>query len=198
MRAVVADDDRGTATIVASALTRAGVQVDIAHDGATAWQLLTSEPAPAIAVLDWMMPAVDGLELCRRVRQNPACARAYVIVLTGRSAPEDLVTGLDSGADEYLLKPFNLAELGARIRAGIRIAELQQRLADQVDELQAALASVKQLSGLLPICSYCKRIRTDENYWEQVESYITHHSDAVFSHGICPVCYDEVKKQFQT
>jgi phosphoserine phosphatase RsbU/P len=76
------------------------------------------------------------------------------------------------------------------VHVGIRVLTLQDRLADRVAELEDALANVKQLSGLLPICSYCKRIRGDQNYWERVESYITEHTDAKFSHGICPECYD--------
>jgi hypothetical protein len=81
------------------------------------------------------------------------------------------------------------------VHVGIRVLTLQDRLAERVAELQEALTNVKQLSGLLPICSYCKRIRGDENYWERVESYITEHTDAKFSHGICPECYDTVMAQ---
>ena len=74
---------------------------------------------------------------------------------------------------------------------------LQERLAARVIELQSALANVKQLSGLLPICSYCKRIRSDQDYWEQVDSYVAHHSDVKFSHGICPSCFEAVRADFE-
>jgi DNA-binding response OmpR family regulator len=117
------------------------------------------------------------------------------MLLTSRSARSDLVAGLEAGADDYLVKPFDLGELRARVHVGMRVATLQERLADRVAELQAALASVKQLSGLLPICSYCKRIRSDKDYWEQVDSYVAHHSEAQFSHGICPTCYTKVMEE---
>src|SRR5205823_8129217 len=92
------------------------------------------------------------------------------------------------------IKPFHFGELRARIRVGQRITALQQSLADRVAELEQALKKVKQLQGLLPICCYCKCIRTDDNYWHKVEEYITAHSDAQFSHGICPWCFETVVK----
>jgi sigma-B regulation protein RsbU (phosphoserine phosphatase) len=96
---------------------------------------------------------------------------------------------LEAGADDYLTKPFDPQELRARIKVGERILGLQTSLAERVTELEDALSRVKQLQGLLPICSYCKKIRDDQNYWEQVESYISKHTEAQFSHGICPDCY---------
>jgi hypothetical protein len=91
-------------------------------------------------------------------------------------------------------KPFNREELRARVQGGARVVELQRSLAERVEELEQALARVKQLQGLLPICSYCKKIRDDRNYWQQVEAYIGEHSEAVFSHGICPDCFDKFVK----
>jgi DNA-binding response OmpR family regulator len=102
-----------------------------------------------------------------------------------------VVAGLQAGGDDYVTKPFDREELHARVKVGLRILQLQMNLADRVRELEEALASVKQLQGLLPICSYCKKIRDDQNYWQQVEGYISEHSGAVFSHGICPECYDK-------
>jgi CheY-like chemotaxis protein len=110
-----------------------------------------------MAIVDWMMPGTDGLELCRRIRADAAHAAMHVILLTSRAADADVVAGLDAGADDYLVKPFNPEELRARVQAGVRVLSLQNRLGARVRELQDALANVKELTGLLPICSYCKR-----------------------------------------
>ena len=103
-----------------------------------------------------------------------------------------MITGLQAGADDYVTKPFDHEELRARVQVGIRIIELQTMLERQVVELQDALTRVRQLSGLLPICSYCKKVRDDGNYWQQVEQYVSTHSNVQFSHGICPDCYAKV------
>jgi response regulator RpfG family c-di-GMP phosphodiesterase len=151
--------------------------------------VLRREDAPQLAILDIMMPEIDGLEVCRRVRSLRAPVPTYIIMLTARTLPREIVTGLEAGADDYLTKPFDSSELRARIKVGERILDLQRNLLLRVEELEEALSRVKQLQGLLPICSYCKKIRDDQNYWQQVESYISNHSEAQFSHGICPDCY---------
>ena len=111
--------------------------------------------------------------------------------MTAKVRTRDIVTGLEAGADDYIVKPFNREELRARVRVGVRMLELQAILADRVRELEDALVRVKQLQGLLPICSYCKKVRDDRNYWQQVEAYIEGHSDAKFTHGICPECREK-------
>jgi len=195
MRAVIADDDPVTTAILSRALERWGIDAASASDGDAAWNLLTVGPAPALAILDWMMPGTDGIEICRRIRRTPALAGMYVLLLTGRNGRADLVAGLDAGADDYIIKPFDPEELRARVAVGARVLGLQQKLAERVEELQTALSNVKQLRGLLPICSYCKRIRGDDQYWQQVEGYVAEHSDAQFSHGICPPCYEKVSAE---
>lgn len=188
MRALIADDDRIATEILAHALQRMNIDVAVANDGGAAWDLLTAGDGPSLAIIDWMMPTVDGPELCRRIRQDAAHAHMYVILLTGRDDRKDVVAGLDAGADDYIVKPFDPDELRARVQVGIRVLTLQERLADRVAELQDALTRVKRLQGLLPICSYCKRIRGDDQYWQQVDAYIVEHTDAQFTHGICPPC----------
>jgi DNA-binding response OmpR family regulator len=193
VRALIADDDRVTATILASALRRWGFEVTLAHDGRTAWEHIVSH-RPQMIILDWMMPEIDGLDLCHRIRQEPGSAHAYVILLTSRDASADRVKGLDAGADDYVTKPFDREELRARIMVGKRVARIQSELGDRVSELQQALANVRQLEGLIPICSYCSRIRSDQDSWEQMESYVSAHSSATFSHGICPTCLEKMSE----
>ena len=182
MRILIADDDRLSTMMLSRILERQGFETVVAHDGAAAWDQIAGTAPPALAIVDWMMPGMDGLELCRRLREAPLPTPVYVILLTSRTSRQDLVAGLDAGADDYLTKPFDPDELQARIRVGQRTLAL--------------IANIKRLSGLLPICSYCKRIRSDQNYWEQVESYISEHTDVRFSHGICPTCLDKVSAEF--
>lgn len=191
MRILVADDDRIGATMLAGWLERRGLEAVVVHDGAEALQVIERDGDLTMAILDWEMPGTNGPELCRRIRQNADRASMYLMLLTARDATTDIVAGLDAGADDYLVKPFNPEELRARVDVGIRVVSLQDKLAERVIELEDALSKVKQLSGLLPICSYCKRIRKDGNYWEQVESYISDHTEARFSHGICPPCAEK-------
>ena len=193
MRALIADDDRITTAMLTATLRRWNIEAAVANDGGAAWDILTGHhDVPSLAIVDWMMPTVDGLELCRRIRQDPARAHMYVILLTGRDKRADIVAGLEAGADDYIVKPFDPDELRARVQVGIRVLTLQERLADRVVELEHALTRVKTLQGLLPICSYCKRIRGDDRYWQQVDAYIVEHTDAQFTHGICPACSEKL------
>jgi sigma-B regulation protein RsbU (phosphoserine phosphatase) len=157
--------------------------------------LIQADPAPSLVVVDWEMPGLDGPEICRRIRNTPARAHLYVLLLTARSSQADIVAGLDAGADDYVIKPVDPGELRARLLVGARVVSLQERLAEKVRELETSLARVKQLGGLLPICCYCKSIRNDQNYWERVEVFVTEHSNAKFTHGICPSCYEVAKAQ---
>jgi phosphoserine phosphatase RsbU/P len=196
MRVLVADDDPITTTALAGALRRLDLDVTVAHDGALAWQIIEGATPPSLAIVDWMMPCIDGPELCRRIRQAPAHAHMYVLLLTARDSRADIVAGLEAGADDYLIKPFDVHELRARVHTGIRILGLQKDLATQIAMLKETIANVKQLKGLLPMCSYCKKIRKDAGYWQQLEAYISDHSDAEFSHGVCPTCFDRVAGDF--
>jgi DNA-binding response OmpR family regulator len=197
MKILIAEDDAVSRRVLEATLIRFGHEVVVAGDGAQAWEILQAEDAPRLAILDWMMPEIDGLEVCRRVRNLPSTTPPFLILLTAKSTKEEVVTGLDAGANDYLTKPFERAELRARVQVGVEVLELQSKLADRVRELELALTQVKQLQGLLPICSYCKKIRDEQNYWQRVDSYLSAHTDVMFSHGICPDCYrDEVLPQF--
>jgi phosphoserine phosphatase RsbU/P len=193
-RILVADDDSVSLRVLQKMLEKWGHEVIVARDGTEAWQVLTAPEAPQVAVLDWMMPGMAGATICQRIRAMVLDPSPYLILLTARNDSVDIVAGLEAGANDYVTKPFHHAELRARIQVGVRVAELQNRLAERVRELESALKQVKQLRGLLPICMYCKKIRRDENYWQQVETYITDYTDAEFSHGICPECYERLLK----
>ena len=193
MKLLVAEDDTFYCRILQSIL-REDYEVLIAGDGALAWEMLQAKDAPCLALLDWQMPGMDGLEVCRRVRAHPAMDGFYVVVATVRQNLDDVLAGFEAGANDYITKPFHAQELRARLRVGRRVVELQAALASRVSQLQDALSRVKQLQGLLPICSYCKRIRDDHDYWQQVETYMSEHSQATFTHGICPECYEKFFK----
>ena len=193
---LVADDDATLRYGLGVQLQKWGYDPILCEDGNAARQWLMSDTAPPLAILDWSMPGADGVTLCREIRATPRIRTMYVMLLTARDTAAEMVAGLDEGADEYIVKPFDWTVLRARLNTGARVAVLQNSLAQRVRELQDALATVKQLSGLLPICSYCKRIRRDGNYWQQLEAYISEHSEADFSHGVCPTCFEEAKKEF--
>jgi DNA-binding response OmpR family regulator len=198
MNVVIADDDRIAATVLAQTLRRWHFDVTVASDGAEALDRLQAAGAsPTLAILDWMMPLVEGADVCRRVRREMPLANMYLMLLTSLESKERVVAGLEAGADDYLIKPFDPEELRARINVGVRVLALQERLAERVKDLEDALDSVKQLRGLLPICSYCKRIRADDQYWIQVESYIAERSNAQFSHGICPPCASALEREIE-
>jgi CheY-like chemotaxis protein len=189
MKILIAEDDPVSCKVLETTLRKWGYEVVITTDGAEAWQALQAEAAPSLAILDWMMPQLDGVEVCRRVRQKSG-PYTYIIMLTAKSSKEDISTALETGADDYVSKPFDQRELRARVKVGLRVLELEQSLARKISELQQALREVRQLKELLPICMYCKKIRDDQNYWHQIESYLHQHTKTDFSHGICPECYD--------
>lgn len=194
MDILIVEDDPVSSYMLETTLSKWGYTAIVARDGELALQVLQKDKAPQLVILDWMMPNMDGIELCKKLRENPAKQSTYIILLTAKSDKKDVVMGLDMGADDYITKPFDRNELRARLRVGVRIIELQQSLADRITQLEEALANVKQLQGILPICSHCKKVRDDQNYWQQVESYISTHTDAQFSHGICPECFEQITK----
>ena len=195
MKTLIAEDDSVSRRLLQAALQKWGYEVTVTTQGREAWDALQQPGAPSLLILDWLMPELDGVEICRRIRASEALKSSYVILLTSRGSKEDIVEGLEAGADDYVTKPFDHGELRARVQVGARVIGLQNALADRVHELEEAIASVKTLQGLLPICCYCKKIRDDGNYWHRVESYIAGHANVRFSHGICPDCNDKLKAE---
>jgi phosphoserine phosphatase RsbU/P len=188
VKVLIAEDDRASRLILKAMLTKWEYEVVETGNGDQAWQLLQNAERPPLAILDWVMPGMSGEKICRKVREMQGLPPIYVILLTGKRTPEDVVSGLDAGANDYIRKPFDREELRARVKVGQRVVALQSALAERVEELQEALAHVKRLQGILPICMYCHKIRNDKDSWDQLEKYISEHTDAEFSHGMCPEC----------
>ena len=192
MQILIADDDAISRRLATHALTGCGADLSVAEDGNAAWLHIQKRRQSMVLILDRQMPGMDGLDVCRRARLLPAFPPLYIVMVTSASDTADITAGLDAGADDYVVKPFNAAELKARTQVGMRVAALQESMARRLSELEQALANVKQLRGLLPMCAYCKKIRVDDKYWQQLEGYLSDHSDAEFSHGICPECFPSV------
>ncbi len=192
MKILIAEDDGTSRLLLETTLKKWGHEVASTRDGNEAWTAIQEENAAQLAILDWMMPEIDGVELCQRIRADSRLKGTYIIMLTARDSSADLVEGLESGADDYATKPVVRKELQARIEVGKRVLQLQSELANRVKELEESIDREKHLQGLLPICSYCKKVRDDSNYWQQVEAYIESRADVAFSHSICPDCYENV------
>jgi len=152
-----------------------------AKDGKTALKKAFQAPAPDAILLDIMMPGMDGYEVCKRLKENEDTELVPVIFITAVSEARDEARAFAAGCVDYVTKPFNPVTVKARVKTHVQLSRTMK-------ELQNALGEIKKLSGLLPICANCKKIRDDKGYWNQIESYIRKHSEAEFSHGICPEC----------
>ncbi len=160
------------------ALRRLGHDVVEAGEGAEALRLIEADPV-RVVVSDWVMPELDGLALCHAIRSRVGADYVYFILLTGRDATEDNQReAIEAGVDDFLTKPLDVQEIWMRLRVAERIL----RFATQVSQLEA----------FLPICGYCKKIRDDKNYWQQIEGYINQRTGTDFSHSVCPDCYQSV------
>lgn len=189
MKILIAEDDYTTRLMLQVILEKWKYRVDTAEDGTEAWAILQKrDKQPQIAIVDWEMPGMDGLELCQKMRSLERDNPIYTIMLTGRSTTDDIVHGLDAGADDYITKPFDENELRARIRVAERMVRIQESLSSTVEELRLALEHVDTLQGILPICMHCHGIRSDDEAWHKLEKYIENHTMAKFSHSICPNC----------
>jgi sigma-B regulation protein RsbU (phosphoserine phosphatase) len=178
VKILAVEDDAVARAILRKALHRLGHDMLEAADGEAAWKLLATEPV-RVVVSDWMMPHSDGLDLCRRIRGRTDVEYIYFILLTSRDATEENQTAAaDAGVDDFLTKPLDVSELWTRLRVAERILKYTTQ--------------VRQLEEMLPICSYCKKIRDDQNYWQQLEGYISERTGSDFSHSVCPDCYHRV------
>jgi CheY-like chemotaxis protein len=177
MKILVAEDDPVSVKILQLTLEHYGHEVITTSSGQEAWEAFDREPVRTI-VSDWMMPGMSGLELCQKVRARAKTDYTYFILLTANTTGrENLREAMDAGIDDFLPKPLDREVIMMRLRVAERILEFSTQ--------------IRQLKELLPICMYCKRIRDDSDYWQQVESYIHTHTGSNFSHGICPDCFQK-------
>lgn len=177
MKVLIAEDDTIASRVLEAALRKLGHEVLVASDGESAWGILQTESVRAV-VSDWQMPRLDGLDLCRRVRKREG-DYVYFILLTHMEASEkNLEEATDAGVDDFLAKPINSTQLWMRLRVAERILGFT--------------TEVRQLESFLPICGYCKKVRDDQNYWQQIEEYINTRTGTNFSHGVCPDCIEKV------
>ncbi len=189
MRVLIAEDDAVSRCVLEDAVTAAGHEVTLAEDGQAAWTKLEEE-AFDLVISDWVMPQMDGLELCRRVRARENAPFCHIMLVTSRNATEDIVRGIMAGANDFITKPVDRAVLTARLYAAKRVIDLERSLASRVAELEEAIHEIATLRTLLPICTYCKSIRDDEQAWADIEEYFHKHEQTDFTHSICPPCYE--------
>ncbi|MBL9189128.1 MAG: response regulator [Opitutaceae bacterium] len=173
------EDNAVARAVLRQALQRLGHEAVEAADGEAGWAAFLRHDDVRVVVSDWTMPRGDGLELCRRIRARPDEEYVYFILLTARDASEqNRSDAADAGVDDFLSKPLDVSELWMRLRVAERILGYTRQ--------------VRQLEQMMPICSYCKKIRDDRNYWQQIEGYITERTGSDFSHSVCPDCYQRV------
>lgn len=187
-RVLVAEDDEQTRTALVFLLQRHGFEVTVVKDGQAALERMLAPNPPQVALLDWEMPRLDGIHVARAVRSMPAQRYTYIVMVTAHDRAADVLAAFAAGVDDFLSKPADASQLLARLRCGERILRLEERSAERIAELEAALAEVRRLKRLLPICMYCKKVRDDGDYWHEIESYIRAQTGTDFSHSICPQC----------
>ena len=177
---LIVDDERFNIKTLAG-LLHEDYKIMAAKTGEQALKTLQGEILPDLILLDIMMPGIDGYEVCERLKADERAKHIPVIFVTAVTEIEDAARGFQAGAVDFIQKPLNPVMAKARV-------DLHIKLHKSMEDLKEALAEVKKLSGLLPICSHCKKIRDDKGYWNQIESYIGKHSDVEFSHSICQEC----------
>jgi DNA-binding response OmpR family regulator len=195
VKVLIVEDDPFFQRVLHKRIAAEGYQVFAANDGREGMKAIVSFE-PDLVISDWMMPEVDGLELCQSVKTGLREAAPYFILLTAKGEISNRLLALDTGADDYLVKPCDQGELMARVRAGLRIVLLTQDLRQSVtelnqanSELQNVRAEVSRLSQeLLPICSFCKKVRDGEGEWINLEDYLSERAQLDVTHGICPTC----------
>ena len=176
-RILVVEDDPVSSIILKAVLEKLGYETVITRDGNEAWDEFNKEPVRLI-VSDWMMPGMDGLALCEKVRARSQTLYTYFILLTAnRTSPENYALATAAGVDDFLTKPIDREAIRMRLAVAERILKYT--------------AEIRQLQEMIPICTYCHKVRDEHDYWDRVESYIQKETGSRFSHGACPECYEK-------
>jgi len=201
---LVTDDDPDILELNSTILRKVGYEV---YEASTAKETLemVRTHRPDLIILDVILPDMRGTRLCRMIKDDPDLRGPFIILMSGvQISSNNQAKGLNVGADGYLVKPVSKKEFIARVQAMERIKQAEDALMETkkeqeatIEKLQKALEEIKTLRGLIPICAWCKKIRDDEGYWDELEVYLSKHSEAVFSHGLCPECSKAMKKKIE-
>jgi phosphoserine phosphatase RsbU/P len=177
MKILIVEDDPIAGAVLEASLKALGHEVEMTADGEAGWNSFCETPR-RLVISDWKMPGRDGLELCRGIRAKGGDYTYFILLSNLANSAENLDQAMEAGADDFLAKPVNPGELKARLHVADRILNYTTQ--------------VRQLQGIIPVCGYCRKMRDDQNYWSQVEEYISKQTGSEFSHGVCPDCYDRV------
>jgi len=189
VKILIAEDEFTTRMMVQVCLENWGYRVDSVTNGGEAWELLKKPDSANIAILDWEMPGLDGVEVCRRLKELEVEIPVYVILLTARDSNTDIVKGFDAGADDYMTKPFNDDELRARVLVAERLVRTQTSLSESVVELKDALNQLEILESGVEVCGQCRNIFNPyEGRWNSLEDVFNQEADQRFVVRVCPDC----------
>jgi len=176
MKVLIAEDDRWSRDLVATITASLRHDATCVHDGQQAWDAFQLGGFEVL-ISDWRMPNLDGLELIKRVRASPGPRYTYIILITAQSEREHWLSAMAAGADDFIAKPLEPELLTVRLSVAERIVSLH--------------AQMRQLAQIIPMCSYCRKIREADQAWLPLEAYVAQHTDSAFSHGICPECVEK-------
>jgi phosphoserine phosphatase RsbU/P len=191
MRILVAEHEPMLRRMLENMLTAWGHQVIVAESSSETWRLLRGDEPPTMLVLDWLMPKLGAVEICRKIRQDPSTSNVHVIMLVSRGRTSDaFAASLNAGADDYISKPFDPEELRARVRVGVHAMQLQRNLDDLTREFDQQRTHPDQAQELLPVCTECGRMRNRSGYWQQLKSYLVKSLRAEIVPSLCPTCDD--------
>lgn len=191
----IVDDKPENLTLLSSVLVKQGYEVRTSINGTLALASANKHP-PDLILLDIMIPEMNGYEVCRQLKADERTQEIPVIFLSALTETLDRVKAFSTGGVDYITKPFQVEEVLARVETHLTIRNLQKELQDKNTQLQEALDNIKTLKGFIPICANCKKIRDDAGFWNQIEIYVSDHTEAEFSHGICPDCAQELYPEF--